>query len=82
MHIWYGQKYLPYDRLVATLNKLINIGGDAEEVCNFAHVETKCIRIAYIKNNQAVSICPHLFIYIIFIIISNLNRSRNKRTTV
>ena len=33
------------DRLVATLNKLINIDGDAEEVCNFAHVETKCIRL-------------------------------------
>ena len=27
-------------RGVATLNKLINIDGDAEEVCNFAHIET------------------------------------------
>ena len=25
---------------VGTLNKLINIDGDAEEVCNFAHIET------------------------------------------
>ena len=26
-------------RGVGTLNKLINIDGDAEEVCNFAHIE-------------------------------------------
>ena len=25
---------------VGTLNKLINIDGDEEEVCNFAHIET------------------------------------------
>ena len=30
---------------VATLNKLINIDGDAEEVCNFAHIETIYIRL-------------------------------------
>ena len=32
-------------RGVATLNKLINIDGDAEEVCNFAHIETIYIRL-------------------------------------
>ena len=26
--------------MCSTLNKLINIDGDAEEVCNFAHIET------------------------------------------
>ena len=32
-------------RGVATLNKLINIDGDAEEVCNFAHIETIYIKL-------------------------------------
>ena len=27
-------------RGVATLNKLMNIDADAEEVCNFAHIDT------------------------------------------
>ena len=32
-------------RGVATLNKLIIIDGDAEEVCNFGHIETIYIRL-------------------------------------
>ena len=30
---------------VTTLNKLIIIDGDADEVCNFAHIETIYIRL-------------------------------------
>ena len=43
---------------VGTLNKLINIDGDAEEVCNFAHIETIYIRL-HEKKIKTVSICPH-----------------------
>ena len=32
-------------RGVATLNKLIIIDGDVEEVCNFGHIETIYIRL-------------------------------------
>ena len=39
---------------VVTFKKLINI--DAEEVCNFAHIET--IRL-HEKKIKTVSICPH-----------------------
>ena len=39
-------------RGVATLNKLINIDGDAEEVCNFAHIETIYIRLHEKKFKQ------------------------------
>ena len=41
-----------------TLNKLINIDGDAEEVCNFAHIETIYLRL-HEKKIKTVSICPH-----------------------
>ena len=41
-------------RGVATLNKLINIDGDAEEVCNFAHIETIYIRLHEKKFKQCV----------------------------
>ena len=39
--------------VVATLNKLINIDGDAEEVCNFAHIETIYIRLHEKKNQNS-----------------------------
>ena len=39
---------------VGTLNKLINIDGDAEEVCNFA-----LLHIDYMEKIKTVSICPH-----------------------
>ena len=45
-------------RGVATLNKLINIDGDAEEVCNVAHIETIYIRL-HGKKMKTVSMCPH-----------------------
>ena len=45
-------------RGVATLNKLIIIDGDAEEVCNFGHIETIYIRL-HEKKIKTVSICPH-----------------------
>ena len=43
---------------VATLNKLINIDTDAEEVCNFAHIDTIYIRL-HEQQIKTVSICPH-----------------------
>ena len=43
---------------VATLNKLINIDADAEEVCNFAHIDTIYIRL-HEQKIKTVSICPH-----------------------
>ena len=43
---------------VGTLNKLINIDGDAEEVCNFAHIETIYTRL-HEQKIKTVSICPH-----------------------
>ena len=47
-------------RGVATLNKLIIIDGDAEEVCNFAHIETIIYKIYdYMKKKLKLSICPH-----------------------
>ena len=43
---------------IAILNKLINIDADAEEVCNFAHIDTIYIRL-HEKKIKTVSICPH-----------------------
>ena len=48
------------DRLidnVATLNKLINIDGDVEEVCNFAHIET-----IYVGNCQIKLYIGNIFV--------------------
>ena len=47
-------------RGVATLNKLINIDGDVEEVCNFAHIETIYIRLHGEKklNSEYLSTLP------------------------
>ena len=47
-------------QVVATLNKLINIDGDAEEVCNFAHIDTIYIRL-HEQKIKTVSICPHYY---------------------
>ena len=44
---------------VATLNKLINIDADAEEVCNFAHIDTIYIRLHEKKiKTEYLSVLP------------------------